>query len=72
MLVYWIKENPNIIVINTNNITIQLHWYTIEQMCPLLKFLDVRPQEVQDYIEKELQVKTPFYSHLSPNIKCHQ
>ena len=22
MLVYWIKENPNIIVINTNNITI--------------------------------------------------
>ena len=23
MLVYWIKENPNIIVINTNNITIQ-------------------------------------------------
>ena len=25
VLVYWIKENPNIIVINTNNITIHLH-----------------------------------------------
>ena len=23
MLVYWIKENPNVIVINTNNIIIQ-------------------------------------------------
>ena len=41
VLVYWIKENPNIIVINTNNITIQrprlfcffLHWSTSLNSC---------------------------------------
>ena len=32
VLVYWIKENPNIIVINTNNITIHVWNYTIDNV----------------------------------------